>query len=556
MFLRKLHIRTLLILLSVGGVILTSGLLLSALLIFQKGNIENSLFESNIIYARKLADITDRYFASAQNELSRSATQIKGLTDLTLLREEATRLRLQSGFFNAVIVVKDDAVVAATSPETLNLVGTKLHSEANQQAVATHKAFISSPFISEDGNDVVFISHPLFTSDDRYLGYIGGTIYLKKQSMLSDILSKHFYSSGSMVSIVSNNGNIIFSQEPALVGTYIGLSTELKKQLGTKEYGYFRTEINKQQFLTGYAGLHKTDWNIFISRSSEIVWYTLKRTIENTLWFLLGIIGLTILVMTVLAECIASPLGKLANMVLNGRVNTNQSIFEPVNTWYYEAECLKEAVQEYCQTMSIQLKKLSDEAMTDPLTGLCNRRGFNKLVDRLKHKTEQCIIAIDIDHFKKINDTYGHDAGDKVLIAIAVLMKKVCCKRSVIGRFGGDEFIIFLSQTTLPDAVKTAERLRKIISTNTFPVVGAITISAGVAALRDCNGNRNVLQRRADEALYEAKETGRNVVVVFGQSGFSSYHHLRKLTEILHLPLDKCKRPPEASSDRRVKSKK
>ncbi len=97
--LKKLRLRTLLLSLSVGGVILTSCLLLGALLIFQKGNIEDSLLESNIAYARKLADTTDRYLGTAQRELAWSATQIKGLTDPALLRGETDRLRLQSGFF-------------------------------------------------------------------------------------------------------------------------------------------------------------------------------------------------------------------------------------------------------------------------------------------------------------------------------------------------------------------------------------------------------------------------------------------------------------------------
>ncbi|WP_201023849.1 PDC sensor domain-containing protein, partial [Type-D symbiont of Plautia stali] len=185
----KLRLRTLLILLSVGGVILTACLLLGSLLIFQKGNIEDSLLESNIAYARKLADTTDRYLGTAQRELAWSAGQIKGLNDSGHLRDETDRLRLQSGFFNTVVVVNRDAVIAATSPESLSLIGIKLHSDASRQAITTQKPFISSPFTSATGNYVIFLSQPLFTPDGTYLGYIGGTIYLKKQSMLSDILS-------------------------------------------------------------------------------------------------------------------------------------------------------------------------------------------------------------------------------------------------------------------------------------------------------------------------------------------------------------------------------
>lgn len=98
MFMGKIRLRTLLTLLSMGGVILTSVLLLGTLLMFQRSNIEDSLLEGNIAYARKLADTTDRYFSTAQRELAWSAEQITGLTDPQLLKAETERLRLQSGF--------------------------------------------------------------------------------------------------------------------------------------------------------------------------------------------------------------------------------------------------------------------------------------------------------------------------------------------------------------------------------------------------------------------------------------------------------------------------
>lgn len=524
MHLRKLRLRTLLTTLSVGGVILTSGLLLGALMIFQKKNIEDSLLESNIAYARKLADTTDRYFSTAQRELAWSADQIKRLTDTNLLKAESDRLRLQSGFFNTVVVVNRNAVVAATSPESLNLVGVKLNSEASQQAITTHEPFISSPYVSAAGNYVVFISHPLFSSEGGYLGYIGGTIYLKKQSMLSDILSQHFYSSDSVVSIVSNNGDVIFNQDPGRVGTRLAISSELKTRLATTHSGRFTMEYNGQHLLTGYASLKKTDWNIFISGTSETVREILIRTIEKALWFLLGIIALTALMVALLAGRIASPLGKLADMVSRGGTDDFPESINSIKAWYHEADRLKEAMQEYRQGVSGRLEKLNDEAMTDPLTGLCNRRGFGVLAKEHDGDMVQCAVAIDIDHFKNINDKYGHDAGDKVLVSLAALMRQTCRTHDIISRFGGEEFILLLPHTSLTDAAQTAERMRKVISTTTFPFVGAMTISAGVAALNDCAGNRDAMLRRADEALYEAKGAGRNAVVVSGPTGFTLYN--------------------------------
>ena len=522
MFHEKMRLRSLLILLSIGGVILTSGLLLSALLMFQKANIEDSLLEGNIAYARKLADTTDRYLTTAQRELAWSASQIKGLSDLKQLKAETDRLRMQSGFFNSVVVVNHDAIIAATSPDSLNLIGVKLHSAASLQAIATRKPFISAPFTSAAGNYVVFLSQPLFSEKGGYLGYIGGTIYLKKQSMLSEILSQHFYTKGSTVSVVSNEGLIIFSHDPALVGTKMLLSLALQKRLSTTESGHFTLENGGQNFLTGYGTLHKTGWNVFITGTSETVRHILLRTAESAIWFVLGIILVTAGVIAFMAGRIASPLEKLADRVRDGGSEAQAESLATVKTWYYEADRLKEAVQEHRHAVAGHLAALNDEAMTDPLTGLCNRRGFTALAAQADSEHEQCVIAIDIDHFKKINDWYGHDAGDAVLVSLAALLRQACRTGDIVSRFGGEEFILLLPDTTLADAARTAERIRETVCATTFPFAGTMTISAGVASRDDQSRDRDALLRRADEALYEAKAAGRNMVIIAGPDGFST----------------------------------
>lgn len=523
MFMGKIRLRTLLTLLSMGGVILTSALLLGTLLMFQRSNIEDSLLEGNIAYARKLADTTDRYFSTAQRELAWSAEQITGLTDPQLLKAETERLRLQSGFFNSVVVVNSHAVVAFTSPESLSLIGVKLHSLASMQAIATQKPMISSPFVSASGNYVVFLSQPLFTTDGRYLGYIGGTIYLKKQSMLSDILSQHFYLKGTTVSIVSNDGLIIFSHDPELVGKTMTLSPVLKNRLAVTDSGRFSEASDGQQYLTGYASLHTTGWNIFITGTSATVKHILMSTAENSVWFILGIIILAAAVIALVAGRIVHPLEKLADMVRDGGSDAQAESLASVKTWYHEADRLKEAVQDHRRAVAGHMTALSDAAMKDPLTGLLNRRGFNLLAAEFTNVQELCAIAVDIDHFKKINDRYGHDAGDAVLVSLAALLRKACRATDVISRFGGEEFILLMPHTGILDASQLAERVRTMVSTTAFPFIGSMTISLGVAVLDDCDGDNERLLRRADEALYEAKRAGRNVVFIARSDKFVRY---------------------------------
>ncbi|PZD58947.1 hypothetical protein ARC311_20020, partial [Pantoea ananatis] len=164
--------------------------------------------------------------------------------------------------------------------------------------------------------------------------------------------------------------------------------------------------------------------------------------------------------------------------------------------------------------VSGHMAAISDEAMTDPLTGVYNRRGFTVMADRLINTSEHCVIAIDIDHFKNINDTFGHDAGDDALVSLASLLRQACRPTDIVSRFGGEEFIVLLTHTGLADGTMTAERIRLTVSTSHFPGTGKMTISAGVAVFIGNESAREEGLSRADEALYQAKRAGRNRVSV------------------------------------------
>lgn len=511
---RKVHLRLLLTSLTAGGIIVTCLLMMGAIFLFQKKNIEESLIENNIAYAQKLADTTDRYLRTAQQELAWSASQIKTLDDVIYLSHESDRLRLQSGFFNTVVVVNRDAVIAATSPESIKLVGVKLKSVASRQSIDTKKPFISSPFTSATGNYVIFISQPIFTPEGNYIGYIGGTIYLKKQSMLSDILSQHFLNREAVVSIVSNEGLIIFSHDQSKTGEKMVLPASLQKRLADTQNGRFITENDGHKLLIGYANLRTTGWNVFMAGTSETVNAILLHSVRNILWFIIGILAMTTGIMVLLAGRIALPLEKLAEMVREGGSNATAESVRGVKAWYYEADCLTEAVRDHRKAVSGHMAAISDEAMTDPLTGVYNRRGFTVMADRLINTSEHCVIAIDIDHFKNINDTFGHDAGDDALVSLASLLRQACRPTDIVSRFGGEEFIVLLTHTGLADGTMTAERIRLTVSTSHFPGAGKMTISAGVAVFIGNESAREEGLSRADEALYQAKRAGRNRVSV------------------------------------------
>lgn len=162
------------------------------------------------------------------------------------------------------------------------------------------------------------------------------------------------------------------------------------------------------------------------------------------------------------------------------------------------------------------IKKLSE---IDPLTNLYNRRFFNEKLDDIQNKqTEYAIILIDIDHFKKINDLYGHHFGDEALCQVAKLLSSHIRQSDIVARYGGEEFIIALPETSLNIAQALAERCRLAIQNQVLESLDhhyvQLTASFGIATSSD-DDNISKIIHLADKALYRAKQSGRNQVQLY-----------------------------------------
>lgn len=161
------------------------------------------------------------------------------------------------------------------------------------------------------------------------------------------------------------------------------------------------------------------------------------------------------------------------------------------------------------------INKLKDDVHTDPLTGLGNRRSMDLALSSWKAtKTSFSVLAIDIDFFKHVNDTFGHDVGDIVLQKLAQHMRDVSRADDVICRIGGEEFLMLLPSTNAQIAAQVAERLRALVESSAFDAAGKITISLGVANWPDSSNEIVTVLKAADEMLYKAKKSGRNRVEV------------------------------------------
>ena len=173
-------------------------------------------------------------------------------------------------------------------------------------------------------------------------------------------------------------------------------------------------------------------------------------------------------------------------------------------------------VRQFAEEKELMVQELRRLANTDGLTGVFNRSKIEQILTievlrsrRYKHPLS--IIIADVDHFKLVNDTYGHNVGDVVLTGIASLMKEHVREVDTVGRWGGEEFLIVCPETTADGAKKLAEKLRKKIEKHHFKDIGIKTVSMGIAQIEEDDWDEDML-KRADKNLYKAKRNGRNRV--------------------------------------------
>jgi diguanylate cyclase (GGDEF)-like protein len=483
----------------------------------QKEQLIKQSIEVNRAYASKLADTTEVFIASSKQQLVYAASSLfDKMDDEEYLQAEANRLKFQTDSFNSVVISDATGLTQAASPETLDLVGRQLKSAGSLEAIEEKKLLVSHPYLSTLKNLIVFLSAPVFDFSGNYLGFLGGSIYLKSPNILSEILGEHHYKNGSYIYVIDQDKQILYHPEKNRIGSFLAENDGVDEILKQKEGGMSLTNSRGVKMLAGYSTIPSTGWVVVTQSPMESTLTPLIGIMEKVILRTLPMALAVFLFIWLFARAISRPLQELAEKAGALDSPTVNEEIEGIDSWYVESLGLKKAMLSGVKLVQNQIGELKRDAETDPLTGANNRRAFQlKLKQLTLLEMPFSVLALDIDYFKRINDNYGHSVGDDVLKQQTKILNRFCRDGDMVARTGGEEFVLLLKETTADDAFLIAERLRIAISEEAFDVVGNITVSIGVAAWFVESG-LTVAETLslADHALYEAKGQGRNRSII------------------------------------------
>ncbi|MGH8463958.1 MAG: GGDEF domain-containing protein, partial [Pseudomonas sp.] len=225
-----------------------------------------------------------------------------------------------------------------------------------------------------------------------------------------------------------------------------------------------------------------------------------------------GIVGVGLVFAA--AALIARPLRQLSAIARQLSATDTTTQLQRVHAWYREASSIRQAMLTGVQLLQQKLGQLAHEALSDPLTGLANRRAMTDVLELLEEAGQPySLLLLDIDHFKRVNDSFGHDAGDSALQFITEVLKRNSRTGDLAARYGGEEFTLVLPTTPLEVAIAIAERIRESVAASEIPIVGKLTLSVGVACRGAEASSPEIVLKQADACLYRAKAEGRNRVV-------------------------------------------
>ncbi|KKO72468.1 sensor domain-containing diguanylate cyclase [Kerstersia gyiorum] len=523
----RINLRQLILSLTLVAVLVTLVNVLYSSNRVQRDMLLQTTLEANHVYAKKLAQATDTFLKDAMSQLEYSARLLMGTEpdssdgmpqsplfgDEVAMQRETHRLRRQGNLFNSVHIVSAQARLLARSAATAPHEALKrtLDSEGVRGSLALQSPYISGIYRSTSNRLVLLMSWPLFDTAGQYQGYIGGTIYTQEDNILHSLLGQQFYNNDSTLYVLDGKGTIIYHPDGNRIGVNIA-DTPIAQAMRRGLDGNLQHTQDDEEQLAGYAVVQRVNWGIVAQRPIRGVLINEGMLLLQTLSYTLPVMLALIVIIWLISRHITLPLSQLARRSrhMNNVEGTRDQLLA-IRTWYFEAAQLKQSLLHSLALIHNKLRQLRHESSTDLLTGLANRRGLEEQVTRwIGDREPFALLLLDVDYFKQINDSHGHDIGDQVLQKIAAVIRDNSRGPDLPCRTGGEEFALFLPGTSAAVAYRVAERLRLRVERTAFPQNIRITVSIGIALYPDDGATLQSVTKTADMALYAAKRNGRN----------------------------------------------
>lgn len=514
---RKTSLLTVLIALAVASVVIGFSNALFAGYLVQKAQVITTVLDSNRAYAEKLAEVIDLYVDAQHRQLQAAVPRLAEMPTVPSSGDLSPIIGPAQGV-SAVLLA--DAVGTITArfgptPTPLAAVDTLAALGVNQLRAGE---WVMPCCLANTAFGALTLVEPIMGPAATPKGFVAAVVILERGSRLDRLVGRHAYADGTSVYLVNVAGQVLYHHGDG--GPDAGLIASLRAALapGAPSGAVDLQDASGSRMLVGYAAMTRGKWAVVVQRPLDQALSPVKTLLGESLRFAIPAVGLTLLLVCVLAYAIARPLARLARaMDSAGAVSQDGARALSMRTWYFEADRLRQALAATVAQHRQEVGRLNTESMTDPMTGLRNRRAMRQRIDMLVAAGSPfAVIALDLDHFKQINDTHGHPAGDQVLIAVARALEEDVRQQDSPFRVGGEEFVVLVPVSSATAARLAAERLRKRVAGAAMPPgVGPVTVSVGVALWPQQGASPQAVIQRADQALYQSKQAGRDRVTLW-----------------------------------------
>ncbi|WP_210668033.1 sensor domain-containing diguanylate cyclase [Pseudomonas protegens] len=479
----------------------------------QRDALVHSALEGNRAYAFKVASSIDQFLYSVNERLKYSTQRLgSDFANRALLEEEAHRLQAQDSELNTVLITDPAGRVLQAYPPAVPI-GSTVSSDELHEALNVRRPMVSQAFTSTNGKLIVFVSQPVFSPTGEYLGLVGGSVVLQQRGVMHSLIGEH-HLDGAFAFVADGNRRLLYHPDQQRIGEVLGWSETVDKALVGDSGTLETVNYHKVPMLAGFAHVQGSNWAVVVQQPREQALAPLGKLMRDMLIRIVpaGVIGLVLILLGVML--ITRPLRALAGHATDLSTPNATAELSAINAWYAEAAAIRQALVLQSQQLQQKIGSLNAAADTDPLTGLANRRAMNAALQGLDASQQvYSALALDVDHFKRVNDNFGHDVGDLALQRVAQVIRDCTRAGDLPCRAGGEEFCLLLPNTALNTACEVAERIRTTLSAAAVSEIGTLTISIGVASRSAHTPNATAILKRADERLYLAKQNGRNQVV-------------------------------------------